>query len=808
MASPLGWFRRHQKGMMVVFGMVLMAIFGLGSVAMLINNPSQVADPSANKVMVTWDGGKLKKSDLDSLRVRHFQSGRFVSRLTAAANRARDGQFRSVALPIRWMSEDTPVRDADEQVAQTYILAERAKREGIVISDTMVNDYITLLHNLVDFTEADLQVFNREANGEYSDIVDIRSYLKIELAAQQYTLLLRAGLPSALSPTEAADYNSRMEKTIECTVLGLNVDDYVNKVDEKPTNSELKKIFEEGRYKLIDPAGIEPGFKQPKRIRVNYVAADFNDFLTAEKLKITDKQVQDEYARLVKEEDPLVMELVPPVVPENPDDNEAPKPEDNDAPAPNDDDAAPAPPGDDDASEENKDGDEEKTDESKSDSGEKTEEKDDDKKEENGDDGLSLNASQSHFVSLQEDEKSEENAKQEKQESEKSEQENTESQKADQGSDENQTEEKQSDENKQADEQNESDDPKMLDEQEGENDQESDGNLLPGEDDQQQTPILTRPKELDADLSDLIRERMVSEPAFRQMREMITEAQDAVREQQYAYAEWDSQTDAEKRNSEAPTLDLKELADRLRLQYGETDLLNYVEMKENEGFGARKAIVEAFTQFGPRRSTSDFADLVFDSIDRKTVYEPGDPLIEMTTQANILWWPVEIKDVDILEFDEAKDQVIEVWKRQKAYELALADAERIAGDLNSSGEKLIDYSKSAENTGNFTWYLNGMVRPKGVESPGEDFMDTAFALSMNECGAALNGPKDFAYVIQKTFEDTRTESDISSNLLETWSKFQMVPPNVMGPAQTENRTIATQAFGNYLKEMNVQWVGE
>lgn len=793
---------------MVVFGMVLMAIFGLGSVAMLINNPGQVADPSANKVMVTWDGGKLKKGDLENLRIRHFQSGRFVNRLTAAASQARDGKFRSVAIPIQWIPENTPVRQADQQVARTYILAERAKQAGIVVSDTMVNDYISLLHNLVDFSEGDIAQINREANGEYSDIVEIRSHLKIELAAQQYALLLGAGLPSVISPTEAADYNSRMEKTVECTVLGLDVNDYLDKVTEKPTNAELKKIFEEGRYRLVDPSGVEPGFKQPKRVRINYVAADFEDFLNAEKLKITDKQVQDEYARLVKEEDPLVMELVPEVTPSNPDDDEAPKPDDNDAPAPNDDDAAPAPPGDDDSTEENKDGDEEKGNESNSESGENTEENKengDEKKEENGDDNLSLNSSPTQFVSVQEDGKSEEPPKQENQdEAKKAEQENTEAQNAEQGSDENQT-----NEGENAGNQNESDDPKMLDEQSGENEQESDGNLLPGEDDQQQLPILTRPKELDAQLSDLIRERMVSEPAFRQMKSMITEAQDAVREQQYDYAEWDSQTDAEKGNSDPPiTLDLKELADRLRLQYGETDLLNYAELKENEGFGSRKAIVEEFTQFGRRPGVRDFADMVFEVIDRKTVFEPGDPLVEVASQANILWWPVEIKDVEILEFDEAKEQVIEYWKRQKAHELALADAERIAEELNSGGQKLVDYSKSAENTGNFTWYLTGIVEPKGVESPGEEFMDTAFALDMNECGAALNADKSFAYVMQKTFQDTRSESDISANLLETWSKFQMVPPNVMNPARSETRALSTQAFGGFLEDMNVQWVGE
>lgn len=816
MASPLGWFRRHQKGMMVVFGMVLMAIFGLGSVAMLINNPTQSTDPSANKVIVKWDGGKLKKSQVESLRIRHYQTGRFIRTLEDAARQVREGQFRSVAIPIAWLRDNMPVRDADFAIAQRYILAERAKQAGIVVSDTMVDDYISLCHNLVDFAPGDYEQINRDANGEYSDLVNVRSHLKMELAAQQYRILLNTGLPTSLSPTEAAEYNSRMEKTIECTVLAFDVNDFLDDVKEKPSNSELKKIFEEGRYKPKDPTGTEPGFKQPKRVRINYVEANFNDLLTAEKLKISDQQVQEEYAKLVKEEDSLVMELVPPVEPENPDGgNDAPTPEDgdngNDAPKPSDDDdAAPKPPTDDESSDKNAEKDGESAEKSDDESGEKKEENN----SQDGDDDLSSLSTGAQFVSTVQDEEKKDQEKTEEQ----SGQENTESAKDDAKkaeADGNQSDENQTGDDQSSDDQEQTEEPKMLDEQEGENDptenDQTENDLLPGEggQDLDQTPILTRPKKLDEALSDLIRGRMVSETAFREMRRVIVEAEEEVREQQYDYAEWDNQTDQEKKNTEPPiTLELVEMADRLGLQYGETELLSYDELLENAGFGARDAIVSVQTRFGAQNSRRKLADLVFASLDRKSNYEPGSPVVEFATQSNILWWPVEIRETEILEFAEAKEQVVEFWRREKARELALAKAKEIAETLNSNGKRLIEFSKTAENTGNFTWYLNGLVKPKGVEDPGEEFMDTAFGLSMNECGAALNANRDYAYVIQNIFQDTRSSSEIAGTFLDNWAKFQMVPPTVADTADREYQYLRRAAQFEVNEEMNVQWVAE
>jgi hypothetical protein len=66
MANPLRWFRRHAKILMVVLGSAAMAIFGLGPVFDAISKPP-VTNPREVKVIATWNGGDITRSDLDGI---------------------------------------------------------------------------------------------------------------------------------------------------------------------------------------------------------------------------------------------------------------------------------------------------------------------------------------------------------------------------------------------------------------------------------------------------------------------------------------------------------------------------------------------------------------------------------------------------------------------------------------------------------------------------------------------------------------------------------------------------------------------
>ena len=58
MASPLRWFRRHAKILMVVLGSAAMAIFGLGPVFDTLSRGSNRTVNRENEVLARWKDGE------------------------------------------------------------------------------------------------------------------------------------------------------------------------------------------------------------------------------------------------------------------------------------------------------------------------------------------------------------------------------------------------------------------------------------------------------------------------------------------------------------------------------------------------------------------------------------------------------------------------------------------------------------------------------------------------------------------------------------------------------------------------------
>ena len=159
----LGWFRRHAKVLMVVLGSAAMAIFGLGPVFDTLSRGGGGGRSSrdANPVIATWSGGEITRLDLNRVQTGHFQTQRFLNALVQAAAAKNDGEVRSMALPI------APIQDGkrafiDEQLIARILMAERAKKEGIVVSDGAVDDYFVMASGDAGFSARELEAINSE----------------------------------------------------------------------------------------------------------------------------------------------------------------------------------------------------------------------------------------------------------------------------------------------------------------------------------------------------------------------------------------------------------------------------------------------------------------------------------------------------------------------------------------------------------------------------------------------------------------------------------------------------------------------
>jgi hypothetical protein len=76
--------------------------------------------------------------------------------------------------------------------------------------------------------------------------------------------------PSAATPDEFYQYFKDQRTTLSLMMLPISVDSFVDKVESKPSETDLVNLYE--RYKNDEPSPTrrQPGFKQPRRIKTAY----------------------------------------------------------------------------------------------------------------------------------------------------------------------------------------------------------------------------------------------------------------------------------------------------------------------------------------------------------------------------------------------------------------------------------------------------------------------------------------------------------------------------------------------------------
>jgi hypothetical protein len=111
-----------------------------------------------------------------------------------------------------------------------------------------------------------------------------------------------------------------------------------------------------------------------------------------------------------------------------------------------------------------------------------------------------------------------------------------------------------------------------------------------------------------------------------------------------------------------------------------------------------------------------------------------------------------------------RNEVVRAWKMQKAADLALAEAEKMAEQSNEAAATLaVTFPDAADvkRTIPFTWLTPGitggttnpriiyrMSEVPDVDAAGFDFMEAVFELGTGEATAVLNHPKTTAYVVR------------------------------------------------------------
>lgn len=837
----LAWFRRHAKVLMVVLGSAAMAIFGLGPVFDELASRSRQGNDRQQEVVASWKGGDITRVELDQMEMRHYQTQRFLGTLFNAAVEKKGDEFTSFAIPI------TPIREGrremvDDQLISRFLMSERAKLEGILVSEAMVNDYIASYSGEAGFSNNDLKAINQKANNRYCSLQSVRDHLKMELLANMMQVCSLSGIPMIPNPTESMELYGRTMDQVDCEVLPIEVETFVSQVTEAPSAAELKKLYEAGKYQFPDPTGEKPGFKIGRKVNVQYFVANFDTYLQNEINKLTDEQVQKEYDRLVAADDDLVMEAVveeddiieikdpPPAIPGDKD--PAPAPGDgsespNDvAPPPGSDQASEKPetakpgaggtgettkpaegtdtqpktPGTDPAAETKKP--ESTPDESKSGEPEKgttgSEKKESSGKE--GDQSININGQKFQFVSTvkqdeapQQDPVKQEPAKQESTGQKPGETQAPADQKPTETPADNQSE-AQPDTPKKPSPPSEPaavQDPATpagqanpAQESETKPAVQTPADEKPADEKPADEKPKRKPKPL-KDVADAVKRSMCEEVARQAMEESLKKAGVIVQDhfEKMIRFEYEDQ-----KTSPPEPLDIKEIADTYNLEAKETGLVDSLEIAKDT-IGQVRVFMQFMIQGRQTPQLVPVGQLVFNEFSDLKLYDSKPVQDTWGTQSSYLYWLSEKAETRIPSFDECRPEVEKFWKQKKALELAMAEAETMKTRIADGSPKRMSeiFPARAVQTGAFTWFSNfGNSRysnPIGVTNAGEQFMKTAFSLGANEVGVAPNETKDTVYVIQTLTPAKPAAVTGDDYLTNQFFKFKRIPNEVLRASQ-------------------------
>ncbi|HEX5446089.1 MAG TPA: SurA N-terminal domain-containing protein, partial [Pirellulales bacterium] len=136
MASPFHVFRKHQRAMLAVVGILCMIGFSISGVGFLGN----MSDPSVrgeDPVVATAYGKSLRESEVYALMRQRGLAIRFLG----SAIRSGMGEMGRFINPEAFL-ENVFGPATEQAVVQTWVLAERARRMGLVVSDEAINDYL------------------------------------------------------------------------------------------------------------------------------------------------------------------------------------------------------------------------------------------------------------------------------------------------------------------------------------------------------------------------------------------------------------------------------------------------------------------------------------------------------------------------------------------------------------------------------------------------------------------------------------------------------------------------------------------
>lgn len=276
MAGSFDIFRKYQRSLLVFVAILAMLAFFVLPPFLQMGGGGAPSDP----VAVSWTDGSLREGDLERAVAMRTVVNRFLVESAAAAGRD------PAQLPL--------FPETEQQVVRAMLLAKEAAANGIVVSDAAINDFLAeWTNNLVRPDQFAGIIAGLRLGPMAVSQHDLFSALRTELAARNMLILFQTGF-SGDPPGWRWDYFKRLEQRATVEAVPIVVESVAADVPE-PSAEQLRAFFDRYKDDLPQARSPEPGFREPHRVKYEYLVAKRDVFLDKAKKEVTDAQIAEFY---------------------------------------------------------------------------------------------------------------------------------------------------------------------------------------------------------------------------------------------------------------------------------------------------------------------------------------------------------------------------------------------------------------------------------------------------------------------------------------------------------------------------------
>ena len=286
--SPFEVFRRNLAPLMVF--LTGLAIFAFVVLPVLDQYMRQNQGTGEQQVMATFDGQELTRARIEGFNRNHRMTYEFLVEL--GQRTTKSGRDIQRAIPAGINSQPS-----EQGAIRTFEFASQAAKQGFALSDSQLlqwlQEYCGDLYN-----EAELNALARKLTNNQMSLRFVQEQLRMHMLAQVFATQGNAGL-NVITPDQLWASFLKFNQKANVETYEFLVSDFVSKVTEEPSESELSDLFEEGKERFPSTQSEEPGFRRRYAASFQYVSGSAETFLADEISKLTDEEVKAEYERRV-----------------------------------------------------------------------------------------------------------------------------------------------------------------------------------------------------------------------------------------------------------------------------------------------------------------------------------------------------------------------------------------------------------------------------------------------------------------------------------------------------------------------------